>query len=422
MDDNILTDIPWIMTTEGKKTIEETLLLSHVEGFNISKDQEGFFYGAQMRILAQVAALAIRNADSHADGILDEGFSQDTLNKTFKQLDDGAHLRSGKYPYMQWPLDTPLQEKDKKPVTKLLPTVTSDNAYEFWDLHVVPDELDPSEAALWVTVWGMYSMTGNTKISGNKPKNFTPAFRCSPKSVPTEVIYEGDSLIETLIRHIDPTMIEETKGLPAWADRTGEKSNDQTHMSRLWKATWSSNACILYWNDDPSHPVVQYVEIGGIPESWCPLPVKGNKKEWSDSRDQEDFFYCYKTHEDKGNTTRKLSYFPLDQNATEMAVTWATTNIYQPNRISISTGKNVTPVLIQHRVEGTTSSPSIRTSRVTTTDPKTWIIAGNTDPVIMKNVKILAEYVNDVRGCLEKAMQKKKDSKSKKGMTLMSLT
>lgn len=415
MDDNVLTDIPWITTTEGKKTIEETLLLSHVEGFNISKDQEGFFYGAQMRILAQVTALAIRNADRHTDDILDDGFSQETLNKTFEQLDEGAHLRSGKYPYMQWPLDTVSQEKGKKPVTKLLPTVTSDAAYGFWDLHAMPNELDPSEATLWVTVWGMYSMTGNTKISGKKPENFTPAFRLSPKHVPTEVIYEGDSLLETLIRHIDPAMLEEPKGLPAWADRTGEKSNSKTRMSRLWKATWTSNACILHWNDDSDSSVVQHVEIGGTPENWCPLPIKGNEKEWSDSRDQEDFFYCYKTHEYKGNTTRKLSYFPLDQNATALAVTWATANIYQPNRISISTGKNITPVLIQHRVEGTATSPSIRASRVTTTDPKTWVVAGNTDPDVVRNVKMLAEYVNDMRGCLEKAMQKRKDPESQKG-------
>lgn len=128
--DNILTDIPWIVTTQGHHTVRDTLLKSHDEGFSVSKNQDGFFYSTQMRILCQVAAVVLRYMD--ADDALDDGFSEEAIDAAFRDLEPGAHLRSGKYPFMQFPLDTEKPGKGPRTaVSTLLPTTVSVHAKRF---------------------------------------------------------------------------------------------------------------------------------------------------------------------------------------------------------------------------------------------------------------------------------------------------
>lgn len=415
MDDNILTDIPWIITTEGKKTIGETLLLSHVEGFNISKEQEGFFYGAQIRILTQIAILAIRNTAGGIDHVLDNGFSQESLTETFEQLDDGAHLRSGKYPFMQWPLDTDVTGKTQQNVEKLLSTGASS---DFWDLGSRKTALSLEDATLWATVWGLYSMAGNTVIQGKRHKNCAPAGRGDYAGrTATEIIFEGETLSETLINCADTKALlsKNTDDLPAWADREGTRSNTLTEMGPLWKLSWSSNACLLHWENDE----VVKVSLGGVPNNWLPTGFKESGyndalKNWDADRDVEDAFYMYAHEEKNGETKPRLKEIPYEISTTEMMLRWVLEGAYafKKPRPGVRT-KN--PVILQHKLSDDFKTPLIRSSRVLDTDPSLWILAGNTDPDVVRNVKMLAEYVNDVRGCLEKAMQKRKDPESQKG-------
>ena len=51
---NVITEIPWISTTHGKKTIHDALHNAHTT--NLDTNQAGYFYGAQLRILTHVAA------------------------------------------------------------------------------------------------------------------------------------------------------------------------------------------------------------------------------------------------------------------------------------------------------------------------------------------------------------------------------
>lgn len=400
---NVLTEIPWIITTHGSSTIHDALRNAHAT--NLSTNQTGFFYGAQLRILTHVAAVALRYSTCNTQDIITNGFEESALKKAEEDLDGGAHLAGGRYPFMQWPSNHEVTKW--RNVRKLLPTVASDYAERFWNFNADDTTVDLATATLWLATFALYSPPGNSaekQKDGQKRKMETgsPGFRYNRSATPTEVVYTGKNLAETVLAMTEKRFVHES-GLPAWADRTGRTAITNGEFSPLWRASFTINAAKLHINES----MVTECACAGIPTTWLPVEPK-QVKNWIAERNTEDLFYLYLPGTEE-NPKPRLQYFPVDEEPLSLAVKWATSGqaIYNRNQDRVQPVDKMNVTLLQHVVAGNATSPSIRSSTVTPTDPELWPVANSESGNIQPATVFVGNHIKECQHRVQSIMSSK---------------
>ncbi len=391
---NALTEIAWVRTTAGPMTVRDVLRQAHDPAIHLQASDPGYVVGTELRVLAAVTAVVLRydGADPATGRVHDperlavHGLSEDAIGQAMAVLEPGADLDDPVQPFMQRPVLTPAGKKDTarrigpgdQAVKKLLPSMPPDTGEDFWDLRVAqPDHLTVGPATLALAVYQHYSMAGNGGYDGDKPQMGAPGIRYYSKMSATELIWRGDSLLHTLLMMIPHEWVK-GDGLPAWVDRTGEKSVVPTGHHPLWRATWSSNTSATCW--DAAGNLVG-TRVGGIPAAWY-VPEMGTTKEtrkaWWDQRNEADPFYLYLPGFDGALKAQRID---VGRDATELAVEWAAEGRLE-DALTRSSGRVLAPdaesarvVFIRHHIAGTASSPSIRLSEVVRPNEDEWRMA-----------------------------------------------
>ena len=380
MGTNALRDIPWIITTEGLLTPREALLRAHqLKGLDLS--QPAYQLSSQLRILVAVLAMVIHREGDKPD--FEKGLSAEATDAVIDDIGPAANIDDPAQPFLQQPVLTPLSKTDKSrimgtgsafPVKKLFPTTPPDQANEFWG-RSNPEvlELAAPEAVMALAVFHHFSPAGNNAYDGQKCAMGSPGLRFPGKdNTATEVLWHGSTLLETLVLNT-PEPFTATYSLPAWADRTGERSCAATSEPPLWAATWSSNAPVCVWKGT----TLVGVRSGGIPETWY-RPSMGKTKEsrkaWWDDRNKLDPFYFY-IPDDKG--VFKAQRLDIGRDPTALAVDWLAKgkfddlHEYRPTALKAPrTDQDL--LFLRHQIGGTASSPSIRASMTLLGDHTKW--------------------------------------------------
>lgn len=373
---NCLSDIPFLITTDGRMDVRQALLRAHTPHFDISTNIAGYHYSAQIRLLAATAAICLRfETDTTPRGIrnlLTSGLSTRAVDFALSTLEPGTRLHDPDFPFMQRPALNLTNPKAKstyvgpgeQPVKKLSPSMPPDEGEEFSNLLLSsPRELSQEDAVLQLVTYHHLSVAGNNAYNGDKCVSGSPAMRfVGADNSATEVLWHGLSLLETLLCMIPRSWVE-GEGLPAWADRTCTRSREHDCIHPLWAATWSSNTPATAWRDNK----LVGVRTGGVPAEWI-LPEMGDKnqqKEWWTTRNEADPFYLYRYN----GKELKLQRLDLGKDATALATSWAADNNtgaytqWCVPRMLPPRG-DTTLAFVRHRLEGTASSPNIRASEV----------------------------------------------------------
>lgn len=359
---NILTEIPFITTKKGPKTVRE-VLLSTPDGIDDSTllstpdlfGHSGIQTFSYLRFLTSVAAVAERYRSSDREKPLPDA---QAIDRAIAELAPACELEV----FMQRP---PVSgQKVADPVKKLWPSMPPQTAEDFWDLGMAqPASLNIAQAASTLLITHFYSVAGNSSYAGAKCAMGAPGIRFPGKdNTATEIIWTGPSIYETLLYNLPQSWVY-GGGLPAWADREAREG-----VTPLWEATWSSNTAACLWQGEK----LEAVKLCGIPDNWY-IPAQGKSKEdrksWWDNRNQADPNYMYVENE----TTKNLQAVRIDlgRDATELAVLWnahgyprklkekteQSTRVYPP-------GATAKICFARHLVGGTASSPVIRASEI----------------------------------------------------------
>ena len=449
---NALTDIPLLITVNGRLSVREALLNAHIPESKyemgtspapviLDKNVPGYVYGAELRLLTAVTAIVLRYYSAcdkdvlqiPTSEILTHGLSPENIDKALLKLIPGSFLFDDTQPFMQQPAK-PNTPKSPGKLKKLLPSMLSDKGEEFWNMLTQQDTLSLADAALYLLVYHYYSPAGNSKYAGQKAKMGSPGFHfVGTKMTATELIWKGKSLLHTLLAMIPRNWVE-GDGLPAWADRDGSRSRSE---HPLWRATWSSNSAVCYWKNDR----LIGVEIGGIPLKWLPKEAgiraetesatesatesttnskKSKKKdflkEYWDMRNQSDPFYLY-----LANKSGKLQAQRMDinRNATDLAVEWAANGkIAEAAKAydRILSPSDCRLLFIQHYIDGTSSSPVIRYSHVLVADPQLWSFG--LSERAQNQVKQHANFIQKLHYCVTQPFHRAQNTNSNLGNTL----
>lgn len=409
---NALTDVSFIPTTEGLKTVRATLLEMHKPGFQISHDIPGFNYSSIHRFLSSNVAvviqiLGISKNPRKVEKLLTSGLPEKVVDTAIERLTPGSMVFDPLSPFMQQPalnLDNPKDDdtyvgRAKHPVKKLLPSMPPDRAEDFWYLFATKEEaLDLPTALLTLTMYHFWSLVSNNSYDGRKCVNGSPGMRfVGNGNTATEIVWEGKSLLQSILLMM-PTCWAKGHALPAWADRKCKKSQENGSPHPLWTSTWSSNAPAAAWKNE----TLIGVRTGGIPESWY-IPEMGlgdDRKRWRINRDKSDPYYLYRNRDGKnGQSELKLQRLDLGTDATALAVEWAAEsntkallNWQYPRLINPDLDCHL--VFVRHRVEGTSTSPNIRESEIFTPDPKRWSF--DVDESILDQITLRAELIKSI--------------------------
>lgn len=402
MNDNILA-IPWIWTTEGRLSPIDLLTRGH-EIRGLDTERAGMEISATLRVLSPLFALTIRSltkGQSDPDDLvpatrhLRKGIPLDAVNEACAQLEPGAHLLGGRFPFMQ--LKQAGKEPVEKSVAKLFPENPAEVAMRFWNLSSrAPERLAAADAIVALAIFHNFSPGGNSSLAGRKMLNGTPAFRYPGigKTATEMVSTDKRSILNTLAMNVPKSWVWGT-GLPAWADRPGEHSMQRDGlMHPMWQATWSSNIAMCRWDEDME---LTAVEIGGIPDEWY-HPTMGrsheDRKAWWDMRNTQDPMYFYLPDKNKPDHL-KAQRLDIGMPDTQLAIDWieqgkaehfqkrlSGDRIWQPQTPS--------PIMfLRHRIEGTATSPLIRASQVLVGNPEIWAPSESVRNEALKWVKFV---------------------------------
>lgn len=432
---NALTDVPWVRTTSGQMTVRDVLRRAHESHLGLLESDPGYVVGTELRVLAAVTAVALRydgadKATGRVRGVVrlaEHGLSEEAIGKAMDALEPGASLDDPVQPFMQRPVLEPTGKKGENreirlgyaSLKKLLPSVPSDQSDDFWDLRVNSVETLPLEtAALWLAVYHYYSLANNGGYNHDKPQNGAPGIRWAKKETATELVWCGGSLLRTVLRTIPCDWVA-GEGLPAWADRTGEKSVVPTGHHPLWRATWSSNTSATCW--DAAGNLVG-TRVGGIPAAWY-VPEMGAMKEtrkaWWDQRNEVDPFYLYTTRSNGERSARRLD---LGRDMTDLAVEWASEGWLEV-AANQATGHVLPPeagsakvAFIRHETEAKGGSGFIRFSEFLQPNEHEWRLATSKEMArnVVKDARLLISLKNSVRDLFHEKKSSKKGKRSSK--------
>lgn len=410
---NALTDVPFIPTTEGLKTVRTTLLEMHKPGFQISKNLAGYEYSTTHRFLASTVAVVIQELNIATSPrkikkLLEKGLPEDAVDAALERLAQGSDVFDPFFPFMQQPALNIKDPKNKttyvgpgiQPVKKLSPSMPPDEAEDFWHLLAAGNtELDLTAALQQLVGYQYLSLAGNNSYDGRKCQNGAPSMRfVGENRTATEIIWESTSLLASILLMI-PLSWAVGQGLPAWADRKCEHSRGENGPHPLWRSTWSSNAPAVAWKDD----VMVGVRTGGIPENWY-LPEMGETKEsrkkWWDTRNESDPYYLYRSRAQKDGTQELvLQRLDLGTDATALAVEWAAKNktkallAWQTPRLGEHTLDDRL-LFVRHRVEGTASSANIRASEIFAPSREKW--SYDLEENVLNQIALRAELIQKI--------------------------
>ncbi|WP_311380782.1 type I-E CRISPR-associated protein Cse1/CasA [Arthrobacter sp. ISL-28] len=375
----MLRAVPWIRTSDGLRTVRETLLGAHrIAG--LEPGLNGIEVGTFLRVLTSVASLVLRHQSSSACS-----FQTESVDAVLEMLSPASNLFDPEWPFMQTTHDgSGITSGPKAPVKKLYPWMPGDRAEEFWTGGSVAKEFDTTAATLALAVHYHYSFGGNNRIDGRACVNGSPGIRYPGVGyTATEVLWRGETLFETLLMNTPRSWVG-GDGLPAWADPVCARSKggpgEPEHP--LWRATWGSNTAQCLWDGG----VLTAVSTGG--SVYLP-PTMGAGKEaakaWWDHRNTEDTFYLYADIETKnaaGTVTsvqRRAQRLDLGHQETDLAVEWNAKGLSSAVR-SRSKGTVRTPgrgtqlMFLRHLVEGSASSPVVRRTEVLISSAKKWMV------------------------------------------------
>ncbi len=399
---NALRNVPWILTTRGAESPAEALKFAHeIEGLDLSRS--AFEVSSQLRILVAIFSLVVREQGGSID--LRMGLDPQAIDSAVGKIGNAANLDDPLQPFLQQCLledvsrdKTGWQQRiaSEHPVKKLSPTVSPDQANEFWsrsnpELSTLP----VADAVLALAVFHHFFPVSNSRYGGQKCTMGSPGFRfLGRENTATEVIWKGKNLLETLALNT-PKRFVESEGLPAWADRTGELSCASFEESPLWSATWSSNAPACIWDEG----TLVGVHIGGVPESWFRASMgksKETRKTWWDERNLEDPFYLYIPN-DKGEL--KAQRLDVGRDPTELAIGWLAEEKFEALRknrpqMVLSPTADQDVLFFRHQIEGTSTSPSIRESSILDGDHTRWA----PDPSVSDELVQFSRLVHEAHG------------------------
>lgn len=415
MELNAIEDVAWIDTTVGLMTPKDFLLECHTPDVALRLDRPAFEVSAQIRFLTSILAVAIRHDSADVrpgrgivKDLINNGLSRDAADFMVEQLKDGSNVFDTEQPFMQRP---PLPREEKKigdrysttkpdAVKKLSPAMPPSQSEDFWNRRVAyPTTLALPEALLKLTTYHYFSPASNLSVTIDfrtsptsqpisyveKPRSATPGFRFPGRSLTATEFYwryPNGSFLKTLLSSLPARWVNEG-GLPAFADRTCEKSRASNgDFCSLWSATWSSNTAIGYWKGTD---LVQ-VRVCGVPEEWLPFPLKKIEKnkrgkkilefidtpliEWRNHRNTQDPFYFY-LKDSKG--VLKAQRLDIGRDPTDLSVEWyslnkseklldrSAGNLFPPRFENVDFPE---PVFLRHLVEGTSPSPVVRASEI----------------------------------------------------------
>lgn len=432
---NALTDINFVILEDGRHSVRDVLLHCHAPEYQLDRQQPGYVFTAQLRLLAQVAAIALRFESKKPKKLPKEGFSLQAIDRAIEQLAPGTDPFDKTFPFLQRPALPPKGPKDNSrklgvgeaPVKKLSPSMLPDVGDRYWNLLTSSqEELQLVDAILQLVVYHHMSMAGNNAYDGDKCQMGSPAMRfVGADLTATEMIFSGKTLMETLLYQI-PTSWVEGNGLPAWADRTCEKSLVQSGGSAqshpLWKATWSSNAPACYWENN----VLKGVRTGGIPEHWYLKQemgtIKQSRKAWWDERNTRDPFYLYMNN-DAGEL--KVQRLDFGRDGTDLAIEWAARNksarmlLKFEDRLLSRPADDSTILFARHQIAGTASSPNIRASEIFLPDSKKW--AFDLDDSVRESIQLHAEMIRGIHGILKRPFRRKTSNEPSPALVLEDL-
>lgn len=409
---NALTDVPFIPTAEGLKTVRTTLLEMHKPGFEISKNLAGYEYSTTHRFLASTVAVVIQELNIATSPrkikkLLEKGLPEDAVDAALERLAQGSDVFDPFFPFMQQPVLNAVNPNNKDtyvgpgihPVKKLSPSMPPAEAEDFWQLLAASDgELDLPSALQALTTFRFFSVAGNNSYDGRKCLNGSPSMRFPGKGyTATEIIWEGSSLLHSILLMI-PTRWITGHALPAWADPKCEISRENGLPHPLWTSSWSSNAPATAWKDGK----MVGVKTGGIPENWyVPEMGKGDdRKRWWDSRNRTDPYYLYqKLNSSDEKSELALQRLDLGTDGTALAVEWAAKSKtkallkWQYPRLAYP-DLDCHLLFVRHRVEGTASSPNIRESEIFTPDRERWSF--DVDEAILDQITLRAGLIQRI--------------------------
>lgn len=372
---NVLEDVKWISTTDGKMTPKE-VFLSRDTALNLDEGVVGYIYGAQYRFLMTIHTLLAKE-ERRSVGKL---FSRETIDRIFDKLAPHANLFSETNPFLQvvqGDLDPFLEGELIIPIHlpgKLLPEgqTPDDNQAIFWSLKGINEHFPIPEAVLALVCYYFYGIGTNTKLSsagGLKLNNGSSGLRYTES---IEIIPQCKNLMESLAMSTPESFLNSESGelLPHWADRKGEIMSSQ---DPLWKFSWSSNTAYLTFSEDGRY--LEAITRGGIPKSWTSHTPVAEGEKWSktfhDYRGELDPLYFYREVSVKGSETeKKLWRFGLSSDPYYTVTQWHfedlsikleskwTKNLMSPDEL-------VDIVFLEHATEGPSQSFNIRHSKVT---------------------------------------------------------
>ena len=267
---DVFRELPLIKTTSGTLTIEETLKRLGDRDFFLNQSIDGLEFGASWRLLTSITAVCLQ---CEPEAAKEPSLPLSAINKGLATLFEAENLFGGRYPFFQR-LPVPTQ-KANKPTWKLSPTVPSNESQSYWDLDKFkPETMQLSQAAMALIVFATYSLVGNSKYDGSKCLNGSPGV-CYSRigDTATEIFIKSDTLYESILKSIPKSWIK-PGGLPAWADRTGEKSLlSDGSMHPLWQAI--------------GHPILQLVS-GANQSCWASALVAyqnlGSSPKWAQQK------------------------------------------------------------------------------------------------------------------------------------------
>ncbi|WP_183164391.1 type I-E CRISPR-associated protein Cse1/CasA [Arthrobacter oryzae] len=375
----MFTAVPWIRTSDGFKTVRETLLEAHrIAG--LEPGLTGIETGTYLRVLTSVAALVLRY-----QGVSAGSFHPESVDAALDFLAPASDLFDPEWPFLQAAHDgSGIAAGPKTPVKKLYPWMPADRAEEFWTGSSVAREFDTAAATLALAVHYHYSLGGNNRIDGRACVYGSPGIRYPGIGyTATEVLWRGDTLFETLLLNTPRSWVT-GDGLPAWADPLCARSKggpgEPEHP--LWRATWGSNTARCLWEGG----VLTAVSTGG--SAHFP-PTMGAGKEgakaWWNQRNTEDTFYLYadiETRNAAGAVTtvqRKAQRLDFGHQETDLAVEWnskgLSSAVRRRSQGTVRTpGRGAQLMFLRHLVDGSASSPVVRRTEVLISSPKKWVV------------------------------------------------
>lgn len=220
---NCLTDVEFLPTSHGRLNVRDALLRAHKHDFDITSSQPGFHFSSQVRLLAGIAAVVLRHEVKTPAELLNLGLSEAAVDKALEELSAGAYLHDSQFPFMQRPAVNTSNPKDKAtyvgpgthPVKKLSPAMPPNESEDFANLLTASQErLSLEDAVMWLVTYHHLSVAGNNAYCGDKCVSGSPAMRfVGTENSATEVLWHGQSLLETLLMAIPQSWVKGT-GLP----------------------------------------------------------------------------------------------------------------------------------------------------------------------------------------------------------------